>query len=478
MPSEKFLFVRIIFASALAALVFPNIALCEVIHEIDIGDSTTHITSVLILMSQRPIDYWDLEINLPENALLERVNDDMGRVEYTLSGNLLAFRTNAKKSSRHIVNITYSIPNPIKTHGLAYLQLNLFGFENDTTYAEITPGLPYIFAQNSQTEHSDNLTKARTTGPMNVIIAYGGKNESEHYFTNSDVDLEEVEKIYPVIERITGIKSPVKFGIAVLPESEYLEDYRDWSAGTFNGLILVKENDDPNEITATIIHETVHGFNQFALGWDMTNVTWFDEGTASYVTSIAYRMLGEQQPELFGEKTVWREKNLIYTLPPKKTPEDLYNYYQAGRKFMYYWYPQSNYDRDFGYAYSELFIRQYVMNHGSELQEVYGKLLIVNQTVYDKDEANRIILEALGTDFKPCYYGDLSDIDSCTKKLNDMGFKVPDTEGKELGQFIEEPDIPKTEPNPYISYFDEIFQNLIYNLGQIYSFFAGSFSIN
>jgi hypothetical protein len=274
---------------------------------------------------------------------------------------------------------------------------------------------------------------------------------------------------------VTGIKSPVKFGVAVVPEEEYTDDYIDWSAGTFNGLIVLKESKNENEILATAIHETVHGFNQFAVDWDQTNISWFDEGTASYIGSAAYRILGEQQPELFGEKKVWRNNTYIYTLPPKKTPEELLTYYQTNRNFMYYWYPQSAYDREFGYAYSELFIREYVKDYGNELQKVYRQLLEINQTVYDRDEANKIILDIMDTDFKPCYSLKLKEIENCTTILNKMSFKIPSAGGKEIGQFVEEPEIPKPEPNQYLSYFREIFQNLIDSLSQIFSFFAAIF---
>jgi hypothetical protein len=447
----------------------------EVIHSIYVKNDTILINSILILRSENPIDYWNLSISLPPKSTLLNATDELGKVDYSLKGNLVEIKTNAKKSKVRILNISYEFYGMDKSQGLTYAQLNLFGFVNDTTYAQIYPKIPYVFAPNADTEYLNNETKAKTLGPMNVILAYGGNKESEHYFTNSDINLSEVEKIYPVIEGVTGLKVPVKFGVSVLPEKEYLEDYKDWSAGTFNGLIFAKESKNDNEVTATIIHETVHGFNQFALGWDMTNISWFDEGTASYITSIANRILGEHQPELFGGNKVWSDKTMVYSLRPKKTPEDLWEYYANNQEFMNYWSPQSDYDREFGYAYSELFIRDYVKINGSALQKVYQNLLLINQTVYDKDKENKLFLDALGKNFTPCYSTSIAEIKNCTNTLNKMSFQIPASNGKELGQFVNDPEMPKTEGNYYEAYFKEIFQNIIDNLWQMYLFFAGFF---
>jgi hypothetical protein len=454
-------------------LILSPVSLAEVIHSIHIENDSIQINSLLILRSDRPIDYWNLSISLPHKSTLLNATDELGKVDYSLNGNMLEIKTNSKKSNVRIINISYAFYGLNKTKGLTYAQLNLFGFVNDTTYAQVTPHIPYVFAPNSQTQYLANETKAKTIGPMNIILTYGGEKESEHYFTNSDIDLSEVEKLYPLIEGVTGLNVPVKFGVVVLPEAEYLDNYKDWSAGTFNGLILAKGSKNKNEVTTTIIHETVHGFNQFVLGWDATNVSWFDEGTAAYITSAAYRVLGDQQPELFGSDKIWRDKNLIYTLRPKKTPEDLWDYYANNRNFMNYWSPQSDHEREFGYAYSELFIREYVKGNGSALQKVYNSLLAINKTVYDKNEENKILFDILGRKFTQCYSTRLSQIKNCTKELNEMRFQIPGPDGKEIGQLVENPEIPPIEGNYYVSYFREIFQNLLDNLGQIVSFFDG-----
>ena len=100
---------------------------------------------------------------------------------------------------------------------------------------------------------------------------------------------------------------------------------------------------------------------------------------------------------------------------------------------------------------------------------------MINQTVYDKDKENKLFLDALGKNFTPCYSTSIAEIKNCTNTLNKMSFQIPASNGKELGQFVNDPEMPKTEGNYYEAYFKEIFQNIIDNLWQMYLFFAGFF---
>ncbi|MBN2094785.1 MAG: hypothetical protein JW727_01955 [Candidatus Aenigmarchaeota archaeon] len=457
----------------LILLLLPCPILAEVIHEVELVGSKIAINTTMVLTSDTPLDYWDLTVIIPEGAQLEKIEDEVGAIKYTLDGSLVKFRTNQKRADVRIVNMYYSVGDWEKPGGLNHVELNLFGFENETSYAEVKGNFPYVFSPNAKVEYLESETRAKRTGPLSINLIYGGSQESEHYFTNSDIDLETVEKYYPLIEGLTGLKVPVKFGLAILSEEEYGKEYKDWSAGTFNGMILVKESKNANDTLATIIHETTHGFNAFALSWNKANVSWFDEGVACYATSITYRMLGERQPELFGSEKVWKEKNYIYTLKPKKTPEDLWNYYANDQKYMSYWYPQSKYDREFGYAYSELFIREYLKDDESSLHRVYLDLLEINESVSSKEESNRIMEGILGRDFKPCYSKDIDEIRACTKELNEMSFRVPRANGNEIGYIVEEPTIPKPTPRYIWDYLLEGFKRIVEGFNRMLSSLSG-----
>jgi hypothetical protein len=442
----------------LTILIVP-IAKAETIHNINLEGDKIIINSTLVLKSEKILDYWEVTIPLPDNSSIISVKDEVGDINYSLFNNKLTFKTNLKKSKIRIINIIYSKPTE-KKYGFNFIDLSLFGFKNESTII-IAPSFQYFFVPNAEIEYG-KIIKARGKGPLNAKILFGGKKESEHYFTNSNLNLEEIEKYYWVVEGITGLKIPIKFGIVVLSEKEYKGSLEKWSAGTFeDGLIIVRKDLNEKSKIATIMHETIHGFNSFALDWDKTDISWFDEGVATYVSSVIFRILNETKPEIFGEEIKWKEGNKIYILEPNHKPEDLLEYYKRNENWMLYWNPRKYNDerREFGYAYSELFIREFLKENASALHKVYKDLLKINKSVEDENERNKIILGILGKEFKPCYFLNLEKIKNCTKELNDMIFGIPKVNGKEINYKIEIPKLPEVK-DFYISPVDLIIQKV------------------
>ena len=427
----------------------------EIIYNINLTDNEIFVNSNLILKSEKKLDYWNLEIMLPNETEIVELRDEIGEITYNLSDNKLNFRTNRKRANIRIVNLSFK-KSLEEEYGFKFINLNLFGFENDNTTI-ISPNFPYFFIRDAEIEYGEEI-KAKKTGAANLRIIFGGKKESEYYFTNSDLNLSLLEKYYWVPEGITGLKPSVKFGVVVLPDEEYIEKLEDWSSGTFReGLIFVRENMSKNEKIATILHETTHGFNSFALDWDKTNISWFDEGVACYVSSVMFRLLNETRPQIFGEEIRWREGRIIYSLNPIFEPEDLFKYYKKGDNWVLNWYPikyETKYKREFGYAYSELFIREYLKENSSALHKVYQKLLRVNKSVENELERNDVILGIFEKEFRPCYSENLEEIKNCTTKLNKMDFEIPQINGKEIHYKIEIPELPKVEED--LSFFDKI----------------------
>ena len=228
------------------------------------------------------------------------------------------------------------------------------------------------------------------------------------------------------------------------------------------------------------MHETIHGFNLFALDWDKTNISWFDEGVATYMSAVIFRMLNETKPEIFGEKIKWKEGNKIYMLEPNQKPKDLLNYYKRNENWMLYWNPKKYQDRrrEFGYAYSELFIRELLNENSTALHRIYRELLKINESIEDENKRNEIMLSILGRDFKPCYSLNLEEIKNCTEKLNNMVFKIPTYNGKEVNYKIEIPKVPEVSTTQESSiiwfiekFFDFLFQVTINFFNSIQNFF-------
>ena len=441
-------------------LIFVFPANAEVIHNISLEGDLAVINSTLILKSDEKIDYWNLKIMLPENAEIVELKDEISKINYNFSKSELVFRTNKKKANTRIVNLIFKKKIEEK-YGLKIVDLDLFGFENETTIIAAR-NVPYFFVPMAQIEYGKEI-KAKKKGGCNLRIIYGGKKESEHYFTNSNFNLSLVERYYFVPERITGLKIPVKFPVVVLPDEKYNKELEIFSSGTFRkGIIFVRENLSEKEKIATILHETTHGFNSFVLDFDKTNISWFDEGVACYVTSVIFRILNETKPQIFGEEIRWRNGTTIYSLKPKLKPEDLFEYYKKGDNWMLDWNPKKyrdEYKREFGYSYSELFIREYLFENGS-LHKIYKRLLEINKSVENKDERNKIILDIFEKEFKPCYSLNLEEIRNCTRKLNMMSFEIPATEGKEITYKVEVPKIHIEENNSLFSDFENFFNKI------------------
>ncbi|MCK4729925.1 MAG: hypothetical protein KAT28_01260 [Candidatus Aenigmarchaeota archaeon] len=426
-------------------LIIPTPA--EIFHDLSLTDEEIIINSTLILKSNDKIDFWNLKINIPEDSEVIILKDEIGVIDYNLSNNEISFITNRKKANLRIVNLIFK-KNLENEYGFKIAKISLFGFKNDSTIIT-APNVSYLFIPDAEVEYGE-IIKAKTQGGAILKIIFNGKKESEHYFTDSNLDLESLEKYCWVIEGLTGMKVPVKFGIVSLPDSEYNEILEDWSSGAFrDGLIFVRENLSENEKTATILHETTHGFNSFALDWDKTKTAWFDEGVACYVTSVMYRLLNKTKPELFGEEIRWREGMKIYTLKPNMEPRHLYLYYKQGKNWVSTWYPSKypdKYQREFGYAYSELFIREFLKEDGSNLHKIYQELLKINKSVENEYVRNILILEIFGRELKPCYSTNPEEIENCARELNEMDFNIPKTEGSEINCKIEIPIIPEEEP--------------------------------
>ncbi len=440
---------RLVFLLILIFVLIP--AHAEVIHDISVSQETLKINSTLILQSDEILDYWEVSLSMPSDSEIIKIKDSVGIIEdYEFVGDELSFKTNSKRSKTKIVNIIYSVPVKEK-YGFKSSSLGLFGFGNETTTI-LAPNFSYFFVPNAEIQYGEEI-KAKGKGPLNAKILFGGEKESEHFFTNSELNLSELENYYWILEGLTGIEPPTKFGIAVLSEEEYEGDLEKWSAGIFTGgLIVVREDLKDKKKMKTLMHETAHGFNSFVLDWDNTKISWFDEGIATCTGSIISRLLNQTTPELFGEEIRWREKNKIYYLEPYQKPEDLLNYYKEGKHWMLNWYPKKYADerREFGYAYSELFIRGYLKDNPKGLHPVYEQLIEIDERVKNEDKRNQILLNILNEDFKPCYFSNLEGIKNCTKELNEMTFEIPKGKGKKLNYQVEAPEVPEVDEQDYV----------------------------
>ncbi|MFB6115006.1 MAG: hypothetical protein ABEK04_01845, partial [Candidatus Nanohalobium sp.] len=203
-------------------------------------------------------------------------------------------------------------------------------------------------------------------------------------------------------------------------------------------------------------HETVHALNDRKLKWDTTSSSYFDEGTSRYVEFLVRKKLyGEgriDKPprELFGDQIRFDPDptdNYYSTLPPKGSAERLWNYYQKDKEFMKYWNPfeASAVTRPFGYAYSELVIRNYVARTNGTLRGLYSKL-DVQQEISDPEKKWRVFSQYL--DMTPCEYDSRERFNQCLETINSYNYTVYSAEpnfswGGQLD--IEKLEVPERE---------------------------------
>jgi hypothetical protein len=231
----------------------------------------------------------------------------------------------------------------------------------------------------------------------------------------------------------------------------YEDKVSEWSRGEYSGGVIRMRGGLEGDFAPVLAEETVHAFNEETLNFDNTSSTWLDEGIAGYTQAMVRKKLsGESKTRtLFGEERSYSERRdgSLYkiTKPSKGDKQKLWQYYQDNMSFMKHWNPQKSENRDFGYAYSELIIRNYVSQNNS-IRKLYNQLN--PQKIKNNEEKWRKYSEIL--DLKPCNYSSRKKFDSCLERINKYDYPVyyaSKLPGKNTTQIkIEEVKIPETKP--------------------------------
>ncbi|MFB6147981.1 MAG: hypothetical protein ABEJ66_03785, partial [Candidatus Nanohaloarchaea archaeon] len=134
------------------------------------------------------------------------------------------------------------------------------------------------------------------------------------------------------------------------------------------------------------------------------------------------------------------------TISSQGDREVLWNYYQEGRDFMKTWSAMESRPeiRSFGYAYSELIIRNYVARMNGSLRELYSHLSL-NYKISDPQQKWRFYSQYL--DMTPCKYESRDRFRECLETINEYDYPVysaqPTRDSKPLN--ITELEIPERE---------------------------------
>ncbi len=429
----------------LALLFFSSLAAGAIQHEIHADEEKALINTTVQLdcdpdSGNCPVNYWTLSWSKPSGAEVLSIRDSLGEVEdYTVSGDEIQITTNSgRKRTNETVEIKMLMDGEAEeVHaGLYKRTFSLPGFKDSRTtgFIEAPELVSGRVSFGFESSFVDDRLKFRGRGPANIRIKTGSGYETR-YFSFFGDEVDDAEIAYEVPVGTLGIvQSFERFPVAVMDNSTYNRKVNLWSAGEYvSGAIQIRSPETiDEEFLPVLAHEVVHGLNDRELNWDQTRSSYFDEGTAKYIEFLVKRKLYsdgkiESRPaELFGDEVKYTKKEngkrYIYTVPSEGDRERLWSYYQNDRDFMKSWnaIDSSPENRGFGYAYSQLVVRNYIAN-GGELSQLYRDIS-VGREVSDKDEKWEIYSRHL--DMTPCKTEDRERFESCLEDINDYSYPV------------------------------------------------------
>lgn len=492
---------RLVFSLLVLVLALSLLGSAEATTQYDVevrnGSAVVDVSFELYSESEAGTNYWRTEWTVPADSRVVYVRDSLGSIEdYERSGRTLSIETNdGVRRQREVVDIRLRVPDVVQQRygELRVVRLNLPGFKDrrsdvpeEVTQARITTDervLSESHGFGTSYEIEEHSLKYRGSGGLSVYFTLSdGGRDYDNYVLYGDADLEDADELHSIIPAVTGHRLRTnKLPVVVLPDERYDELLSRASEGEYmtGGVIFVRESVfRDGRGTETVLHEAAHAHNEKALMWS-TGVEWFNEGVAKYVEFLAAHEMGVRQPEIFGEPKRWseectrngREGTCTYTLGPRQTPSDLREYYSgSGNGSMHTWRVEGEHE-GFGYAFSELVIRDYVMRNGADaLHPVYDELHSVEEPVAGDREASLKVLSFMGADLSPCRRDSMEGMRECLDRVNSMDAGIPgspdfDVERRDEVEFtsIEEPSPPRSDGG-----FFEWLRDLVARLSQAF----------
>ncbi|MFB6214075.1 MAG: hypothetical protein ABEJ07_05950 [Candidatus Nanohaloarchaea archaeon] len=364
------------------------------------------------------------------------VRDSRGEIDYTVDGNSLSIPGRRfTGQERRVVEIrTVNSEDAEEIHaGLYKRTLQLSGFSGERTSGtirveDLQSGWTGFGFEES---FSGDEMRFRGSGPVNIRVKFGNGYETR-YFTFFGGQPSGTGVAYEVPVGTTGLVQQFeRFPVAVMDDATYDRKVNEWSAGEYvSGAIQIRSPESSKgDFLPVLAHEVVHGLNDRVLNWDQTRSTYFDEGTGKYVEFLVKKKMEGQDRtrNVFGEDVTYRERRdgQLYriTLPSKGDPDELWNYYQQDGEFMKTWNAMSEEPdrRRFGYAYSELVVRNYVSRMNGSLRDLYSRLQVERRIT---DPEVKWQLYSRHMDMTPCEYDTRERFEQCLDTINSYDYPV------------------------------------------------------
>jgi hypothetical protein len=440
----------------LAALLFllPGLGAGVTTYDIALDGDTATVNATIELYPDNPdrTTRYSTTWGLPEETTVHAVRDSSGPIDYERTSSGVSFTTEiAAEQDKDVVEIDATVDGIVaeEHNAVALVTFQLSGFRDskpavpeEVTQVQLRSDRDLLAGSHSVGVDAAMATRTANysgAGPVNVqlTMSNGGK-QYDNLVLFGDGDLSVADNLYWVPVAVTGFHPPVnRYPVIVYSDEEYDERIDQWSAGQYRsgGLIFVRESTiDSDQAPAVVLHEVMHGFNDHALNWVRGDRAWVDEGTAKYVEWLINAKRDVPQAEIFGEQVSWRcGDQTRCSYEPRGTPDQLWDFYERDPTFLATWSPLQSPDaetRRFGYALSELVIRDYVRRNGADaLQTAYDDFRAVNQDSGEElggTAATQQVQRILGSDLQPCASEDRSVFAACLDAVNTMDAEIPE----------------------------------------------------
>lgn len=415
-------------------------ASAETYYSIDSGMEEVNINASLQLTCNDnsencPVNRWTVpNWPLPEDTVLEGISDSQGEIEdYSISSDTLSFETNkGDKRRKETVRIQFRIERPPENvyRGLVKREFSLPGFNGRETRGTVQMD-DLISGRTSygfETAYGNDRFNFSGKGPLQIRLKSGKGEETEYFEFFGETPEDDQSLAYEVPVAMTGqVQKFKRFPVAVMDSKSFNESVGLWSAGEYVGGSIRIRSDLEEDFTPILAHEVVHGLNDRVLNWDQTSSSYIDEGAGKYVEYLLKRRAegSDRVRELFGSEVTYRierdEQRYRVRVPSQGDRERLWNYYRNDEDFMKEWRPQNFPDeRTFGYAYSELIIRNHIVHSNGSLKDIY--IVDPGKKINSNEEKWSLYSEEL--DLKPCDYESRERFDRCLDEVNNYDYRI------------------------------------------------------
>ena len=225
-------------------VVFLSSASAEVFYEIDADQSSVEMNATLELSCQEsgdncPVNRWNLNWNMPEDAEVVGIKDSYGKIQdYSVNNGQVSIKTNSgSRRTSETVKIRMRVDRQAELihDGLYKREMNLAGFQGEETTGVMTnEDLISGWTGNGfQESYEESRMTFKGTGSTSIRTNFGKGYKTKYYEFFRGVP-ENTDLAYEISVGMTGLKPSFdRFPVALMNPDNYEGSVVEWSAGEY-----------------------------------------------------------------------------------------------------------------------------------------------------------------------------------------------------------------------------------------------------